>query len=105
LAVKIKLKKIGRTKSPFYRIVVAEDSWKRNGKEIEVLGTYNPIKTPNIFEIKEDRVQYWLSEGAQPTEGVAKLFLKNKLQQDSKLVKRSFSAAKKGKTKKKEEAQ
>jgi len=73
LAVKIRLKRIGRKNRAFYRLVIANESFARNGKVIEEVGTYDPGKKPKLFEFKQDRVSYWLGVGAQPTEPVERL--------------------------------
>ena len=73
MATKIRLKRIGRRNRPFYRLV-AMDSWnRRDGAAIEELGWYNPIDLENSFDLKSDRILYWLSEGAQPTKAAKKL--------------------------------
>ena len=71
--VKIRLKRKGRKKKPLYRIVIIEDSNQRDGKTIEDIGTYNPYTEPAAVSVKEDRVKYWLSVGAQPSNTVNRL--------------------------------
>ena len=71
--VKIRLMRKGRKKKPMYRIVVIEDSNQRDGKTIEDIGTYNPHIEPAAITIKEDRVKYWISVGAQPSNTVNRL--------------------------------
>ena len=71
--VKIRLARAGRKRTPFYRVVVAESSAPRDGKFIEIVGTYNPITTPSTITLNTDRINYWKSVGAQPTERVKKL--------------------------------
>ena len=73
MAVKIRLARTGRTNRPSYRIVAIDEHKKRNGKFIEVLGTYDPLKTGVNANFKKDRVDYWLSVGAKPTKTVASL--------------------------------
>ena len=73
MAVKIRLKRLGKLKSPHYRIVVADSRTKRDGRAIEEIGRYVPTNDPSIIEINSERAQYWLSVGAQPTEQVAAL--------------------------------
>lgn len=73
MAVKIRLKRLGKKKSPFYRIVVADARTARNGKSIEEIGTYDPTKNPSEFHVNEDAAKKWLANGAQPTETVAKI--------------------------------
>jgi small subunit ribosomal protein S16 len=73
VAVKIRLKRMGKIRTPFYRIVVADSRTKRDGRVIEEIGTYNPKAEPSIITVDGDRAQYWLGVGAQPTEAVAAL--------------------------------
>ena len=73
MAVKIRLKRLGKLKSPHYRIVVADSRTKRDGRAIEEIGRYVPTNDPSIIEINSERAQYWLSVGAQPTEQVSAL--------------------------------
>lgn len=73
MAVKIRLKRFGKIRSPYYRVVVADSRTKRDGRVIEEIGKYNPNTHPSFIEIDSDRAQYWLSVGAQPTEQVAAL--------------------------------
>ena len=70
MAVKIKLKRIGKMREPHYRIVVADARTKRGGRAIEEIGQYHPLHDPSVIEVESDRVQYWLGVGAQPTEAV-----------------------------------
>lgn len=74
--VKIRLKRMGAKKAPFYRIVVADSRYPRNGRFIEELGTYNPLKTPVEFKVDAERATKWISDGAQPTETVRVLLKK-----------------------------
>ncbi len=74
--IKIRLRRMGAKKRPFYRIVAAEHSSPRDGRFIEVLGTYNPLTDPAELNIKADRIEYWLSVGAKPTETVEGLLKK-----------------------------
>lgn len=71
MAVKIKLKRLGKTRQPYYRIVVADGRTKRDGRAIEEIGKYHPKNDPSVIEVDSERVQYWLRVGAQPTEAVA----------------------------------
>ena len=68
MAVKIRLKRMGKIHAPFYRIVVADARKKRDGRVIEEIGKYHPTENPSLIEVKSDRAQYWLGVGAQPTE-------------------------------------
>ena len=71
MAVKIRLKRLGKIRAPYYRIVVADSRTKRGGRVIEEIGKYHPTQNPSFIEVDSDRAQYWLSVGAQPTEQVA----------------------------------
>lgn len=71
MAVKIRLKRMGKIRTPFYRIVVADSRTKRDGRVIEEIGTYNPKTEPSTIHVDSERAQYWLGVGAQPTESVA----------------------------------
>ena len=73
MAVKIRLKRMGKKKAPFYRIVVAESRSPRGGRFIEEIGTYDPNRDPSVFDFNEEAAKKWLSNGAQPTETVGKL--------------------------------
>jgi small subunit ribosomal protein S16 len=73
MAVKIRLKRMGKKKTPSYRVVVADARSPRDGRIIENLGWYNPLVEPSAIKIDEERVLRWLSHGAQPTESVAQL--------------------------------
>lgn len=73
MAVKIKLKRLGKIRNPQYRIVVADSRTKRDGRAIEEIGRYEPKQDPSLIEVDSDRVQYWLGVGAQPTEAVRAL--------------------------------
>ncbi|MET0468493.1 MAG: 30S ribosomal protein S16 [Aeromicrobium sp.] len=73
MAVKIRLKRMGKIRTPFYRVVIADSRTKRDGRVIEEIGTYNPKAEPSIITIDAERAQYWLGVGAQPTEAVAAL--------------------------------
>jgi len=73
VAVKIKLKRLGKIREPYYRIVVADARTKRDGRAIEEIGKYHPKAEPSLIEVDSARVQYWLSVGAQPTDPVRHL--------------------------------
>lgn len=81
MAVKIRLKRIGAKKTPFYRIVVADSRYPRNGRFIEEVGYYDPMKNPVELKIDQEKVQTWLKNGAQPTETVKALIAKSGAQQ------------------------
>ncbi len=73
MAVKIRLKRLGKVRAPHYRIVVADSRTKRDGRVIEEIGRYIPTENPSFIEVNSERAQYWLGVGAQPTEQVAVL--------------------------------
>ncbi|AXO33704.1 30S ribosomal protein S16 [Micromonospora chalcea] len=73
MAVKIRLLRMGKIRNPQYRIVVADSRTKRDGRAIEFVGVYQPKEDPSVIEVKSERVQYWLSVGAQPSEAVQRL--------------------------------
>lgn len=73
MAVKIRLKRFGKMRAPYYRIVVMDSHSKRDGRAIEEIGKYHPTENPSFIEVNSDRAQYWLSVGAQPSEPVAKI--------------------------------
>ena len=74
MAVKIRLRRMGAHKAPFYRVVVADSRTQRDGRFIEEIGYYNPLKDPAEIKIDEEAAKKWLGTGAQPTETVKKLF-------------------------------
>jgi small subunit ribosomal protein S16 len=73
VAVKIRLKRMGKIRAPFYRVVVMDSRTKRDGRAIEEIGKYHPTEEPSVIEIDMERADYWLGQGAQPTEAVAAL--------------------------------
>ncbi|MFI6349840.1 30S ribosomal protein S16 [Streptomyces sp. NPDC050560] len=76
MAVKIKLKRLGKIRSPHYRIIVADSRTRRDGRAIEEIGLYHPVQNPSRIEVDAERVAYWLSVGAQPTEPVLAILKK-----------------------------
>ncbi len=76
MAVKIRLARHGAKKRPFYRIVVADSEAPRDGRFLETVGTYNPLRDPAEIAVKQERVQYWLDQGATPTDTVKSLLKK-----------------------------
>ena len=76
MAVKIRLRRMGHKKAPFYRIVVADSRSPRDGKCIEEIGTYDPTTEPSTFKVNEELAKKWLANGAQPTEVVSSIFKK-----------------------------
>ena len=77
MAVKIRLRRMGAKKYPFYRVVVADSRYPRDGRFIEEIGTYDPLKEPSALNVKTERVKFWVENGAKPTDVLAKLFKKN----------------------------
>lgn len=73
MAVKIRLKRMGQKKDPFYRIIVADSRSPRNGRFIEEIGTYDPKKDPSVYNLNTEATKKWLSNGAKPTETVQKI--------------------------------
>lgn len=73
MAVKIRLRRMGSKKSPFYRVVVADSHYPRDGRFIEEIGTYNPLTNPSEIKIDAEKVQKWMATGAQPTDSVKSL--------------------------------
>jgi len=71
--VKIRLKRMGAKKTPFYRIVVADSRYPRDGRFIEQIGTYNPLTNPSTIEVDNEKAAKWLGQGAQPTDTVKEL--------------------------------
>ena len=76
MAVKIRLLRMGKIRNPQYRIVVADSRTKRDGRAIEYVGIYHPKEEPSLIQVKSDRVQHWLSVGAQPSEAVQRILEK-----------------------------
>ncbi|MDD4689178.1 MAG: 30S ribosomal protein S16 [Eubacteriales bacterium] len=79
MAVKIRLKRMGAKKSPFYRVVVADGRYPRDGRFIEEIGTYNPLKDPAEININAEAAQKWIKNGAQPTDTVRDLLKKSNI--------------------------
>ena len=77
MAVKIRLRRMGAKKAPFYRIVVADSRYPRDGRFIEEIGTYNPLSEPSAVNIDGEKAKKWLKNGAQPTDVVKRLFKEN----------------------------
>ena len=77
MAVKIRLRRMGAKKAPFYRVVVADSRSPRDGRFIEELGYYDPTKEPAVFNVDNDKVKQWMANGAQPTDTVKVLLKKN----------------------------
>ncbi len=79
MSVKIRLSRIGTKGKPFYRVVAVDESKKRNGRVIEILGTYNPLPKVSEVVLKNERIVYWLSQGARPSDTVRNLLKKQKI--------------------------
>ena len=79
MAVKIRLRRLGAKKAPFYRIVVADSRYPRDGRFIEEIGYYNPLTEPKTFKVDEEKAKKWISNGAQPTDTVKALFKNNNI--------------------------
>ena len=80
MAVKLRLTRKGTKKKPFYRIVAADIQATRDGKFLEAVGTYDPMQNPAVITLKQDRVQYWLEQGAKPTTTVKSILKKQSAQ-------------------------
>lgn len=76
MAVKIRLRRMGAKKAPFYRVVVADSRYPRDGRFIEEIGYYNPNKEPSVVKIDKEKYQKWLANGAQPTDTVKAIYTK-----------------------------
>jgi small subunit ribosomal protein S16 len=79
MAVKIRLRRVGAKKAPFYRVVVADSRYPRDGRFIEEIGTYNPLAEPSEFKVDADKAKQWIANGAQPTDTVKALLKKNNI--------------------------
>ena len=77
MAVKIRLRRMGAKRAPFYRVVVADSRYPRDGRFIEEIGTYDPTKDPAVVTIDNDKAKQWIANGAQPTDTVKALLKKN----------------------------
>jgi small subunit ribosomal protein S16 len=91
LAVKLRLRRIGKKKQPMYKVVAADARAPRDGKFLESVGLYNPLTNPHTLELKEDRVLYWLGVGAQPTDTVMSLFRQQGITLKRELKKKGLS--------------
>lgn len=79
MAVKIRLRRMGAKKTPFYRIVVADSRFPRDGRFIEEIGYYNPLVDPVVVKVDSEKAKKWISNGAQPTDTVKALFKKHEV--------------------------
>lgn len=91
MAVKLRLRRMGKKNQPIYKIVAADARSPRDGKFLEAVGIYNPLINPHVIELKEERINYWLDNGAQPTDTVKSLFNQKGINLKRDLVKRKFS--------------
>lgn len=92
MPVKLRLKRMGKKKQPIYKVVAADSRSPRDGKFLEAIGSYNPLREPHAVEIKEERALYWLKVGAQPTDTVRSLLRQQGITLKHDLVKRGLSA-------------
>jgi small subunit ribosomal protein S16 len=91
LAVKLRLRRMGKKKQPIYKVVAADSRSPRDGKFIEAIGLYNPLTDPHTIDIKEDRALYWLNVGAQPTDTVRSLLRQKGIILKRELMKKNLS--------------
>jgi small subunit ribosomal protein S16 len=91
LAVKLRLRRMGKKKQPIYKVVAADARSPRDGKFLESVGLYNPLTKPHVIDLKEDRVLYWLNNGAQPTDTVKSLLRQKGITLKRDLEKKGFS--------------
>lgn len=93
MAVRLRLRRIGKKKMPQYHIVAADSRAARNGKFLEVIGRYEPLQNPMVIETKEDRLMHWLKTGAQPTDTLRSLLQRNGMWLKWSLIKRGSDEA------------
>lgn len=79
MAVKIRLRRMGAKKAPFYRIVVADSRYPRDGRFIEEIGYYDPTKEPTVVKVDAEKAKQWIANGAQPTDTVRNILKKNEI--------------------------
>lgn len=91
MAVKLRLRRMGKKKQPIYKVVAADARSPRDGKFLEAVGIYNPLTKPHTIDLKEDRVNYWLDNGAQPTDTVKSLFSQKGINLKRDIAKRKLS--------------
>ena len=91
MAVKLRLRRMGKKKQPIYKVVAADARSPRDGKFLEAVGVYNPLTNPHTVDLKEDRVNYWLDHGAQPTDTVKSLLSQKGINLKRDLARRKFS--------------
>lgn len=90
MAVKLRLRRMGKKKQPIYKVVAADSRSPRDGKFLESIGVYNPLTNPHTIEINEERAFYWLNNGAQPTDTVKSLFRQKGLTLKRELIKKGL---------------
>jgi small subunit ribosomal protein S16 len=91
LAVKLRLRRMGKKKQPIYKVVAADSRSPRDGKFLEAVGIYNPLTKPHTVDLKEERVNYWLDKGAQPTDTVKSLLSQKGINLKRDIAKRKLS--------------
>jgi len=91
LAVKLRLRRMGKKKQPIYKVVAADARSPRDGKFLEAVGVYNPLTNPHTVDLKEDRINYWLDHGAQPTDTVKSLLSQKGINLKRDIASRKFS--------------
>ncbi len=91
MAVKLRLRRMGKKKQPIYKVVAADARSPRDGKFLEAVGIYNPLTNPHTIELKEDRVNYWLNHGAQPTDTVNSLLSQKGINLKRDIARRKLS--------------
>ena len=97
MAVVIRLRKMGHKKAPYFRLVVTDKRCKRDGRFIEIVGTYHPLVAGDIKEtINKERIEYWLSQGAQPSDTAWSILKRNGIKKPNKLAKKTEEAGKEG---------
>ena len=94
MAVKLRLRRMGKKKQPIYKVVAADSRSPRDGKFLEAVGIYNPLTKPHTVDLKEERVNYWLDKGAQPTDTVKSLLSQKGINLKRDIAKRKLSEEK-----------
>ena len=94
MAVKLRLRRMGKKKQPIYKMVAADSRSPRDGKFLEAVGFYNPLTNPHTLDLKEDRIMYWLNVGAQPTHTVKSLLRQKGINLKRELVSKGFDEEK-----------
>ncbi|HSW55835.1 MAG TPA: 30S ribosomal protein S16 [Ignavibacteriaceae bacterium] len=94
MAVKLRLRRMGKKKQPIYKMVAADSRSPRDGKFLEAVGFYNPLTNPHTLDLKEDRIMYWLNVGAQPTHTVKSLLRQKGINLKKELISKGFDEEK-----------